>query len=67
MQNKEYKRILEIPEDEKVVSVIRYGGGYRWDFKYPFRHYVEPRYIIATEKSIYQMEVNSISDLSTSK
>lgn len=54
---KEYMKIASIPEDEHIVSMIQYGGGYRWNFKYPFKHYVEPRYIVATNKAIYQITI----------
>lgn len=54
----EYAKLASIPEDEKVVSAITYGGFYYWDLKYPFRHYKEPRYLVATEKAIYQLQIN---------
>jgi hypothetical protein len=50
-----YLHVFESPNGEKIVSMIEYGGHYRWDFKFPFRHYVEPRRFIATEKAIYQL------------
>ena len=52
---KEYTKIATIPEGEKVVSMIEYGGFSYWDFKYPFKHYKEPRYLVATEKAIYEI------------
>jgi len=54
---REYIKIAIIPEDEKIVSMIQYGGFYHWNFKYPFRHFTEPRYLIATEKAIYELTV----------
>jgi len=52
---KEYIKIYSVPEGEKIVTAITYGGFYRWDFKFPFIHYVQKRHLVATEKSIYQL------------
>ena len=52
---KEYIKIATIPEGEKIVSTTTYGGGIYWDFKFPFKHYKEPRYLVATENAIYEI------------
>lgn len=49
--------LAKMPEGETIVSTTTFGGYFRYDFKYPFRHYVEPRYFIATKDSIYQLTV----------
>lgn len=54
---KEYTKIASIPDGEKIISMTQYGGGHYWDLKYPFRHHREPRYLVATEKAIYQIEI----------
>lgn len=54
---REYIKIASIPESEEIISVTTFGGYFRYDFKYPFRHYVEPRYLVATKKAIYQLEI----------
>jgi hypothetical protein len=53
--NKEYLKIASVPKDEKIVACISYGGFYYWSWKYPFYHYKEHRYLVATEKAIYEI------------
>jgi hypothetical protein len=48
-----------VPEGEEIVSTTTFGGYYRWDGKFPFRHYVQPRYLIATRDAIYQLAIKS--------
>ncbi len=57
-----WKQTLEIPKEEKIVSTITYGGYYYWDFKFPFRHYKEPRLYIATETAIYTYDHTPINN-----
>ena len=52
---KEYIKIASISEGEKIVSTTQYGGGYYWSFKYPFKHYKQPRFLVATENAIYEI------------
>lgn len=52
----EYIKIASIPEGEKIVAMTTYGGFFYWNWKYPFRHFKESRYLVATEKAIYQIE-----------
>lgn len=52
----EYTKIASIPQDEEIVSMIQNGGYFYWDFKYPFRHYKEATYLIATKKAIYEIK-----------
>ncbi len=54
---KEYVRLASVPEDEHIVAMTQYGGFYYWNFKYPFKHYKEPRYLVATQKSIYEIHI----------
>lgn len=54
---KEYKKVATIPSDEKIVSTTVFGGGYYWNWKYPFKHFKQPKYLVATEKAIYQLEI----------
>lgn len=49
------KKIAET--DKRIVAMVKYGGFYRWDWKFPFRHYVQERTYIATESEIYLLEV----------
>lgn len=54
---KEYIKIASIPDDEKIVAMTQYGGFFYWNWSYPFRHYKKPRYVVATEKAVYQIDV----------
>lgn len=54
---KEYIKMASVPEDEHIVAMTQYGGFYYWNFKYPFKHYKEPRYLVATQKSIYEIHI----------
>ena len=49
--------IAKVPEGEEIVSTTTFGGYYRWDTKFPFRHYVQPRYLFATKDSIYEIKL----------
>lgn len=42
--------------DEQIVSTVRTGGYYRWDWVFPFRHYVKEVVFVATKKAIYKLE-----------
>ena len=64
---KKYIQIAEIPNGEKIVSAITYGGGWNWNWKYPFIHYQEPRYLVATEKAIYEVIPPIIKELDNKK
>lgn len=59
---KEYIKIATIPQDEKIVSTTTYGGGYYWSWVFPFKHYKAPRYLVATEKAIYEITTNHETD-----
>ena len=49
------KEILNL-EDEEIVSTVKMGGYYRWNWKFPFRHFVEEEVLIATRKKIFKLE-----------
>lgn len=53
---KQYIKVATIPKGEEIVDAITYGGGYYWNYKFPFRHYKEPKYLVATKKAIYQLD-----------
>lgn len=55
---KEYRVIAEMPKNEKVVSTTQYGGFNYWNAKFPFHHYKEPRFLVATESAIYEIISN---------
>lgn len=55
--NKEYIKIASIPENEEIVSTTMFSGRIYWNFKFPFRHYKEPRYFVATKNAIYTIEI----------
>lgn len=58
---KEYIKIASIPEGEIVVSAIEWNSNkIYWDFKYPFRHKISSNYIIATQKSVYLLNISNI-------
>lgn len=52
---KEYIKIASIPSDKKIVATTTFGGHNYWNFKYPFHHYKEPRFFVATEDAIYEI------------
>ena len=52
---KEYIKIASVPKDERIVSTTMYGGYSYWDFRFPFKHYKTPRFLVATEKAIYEV------------
>lgn len=57
--NKEYIKIASIPDGEEIVTTTTFGGRYYWDSKFPFRHYREPKYFIATKNAIYTIELTN--------
>lgn len=46
-------------QDCACEAMVEYGGFGYWDFKYPFKHYKEPRYLVATEKAIYEITTSN--------
>jgi hypothetical protein len=54
---KEYIKIASLPDGEEIVSTTTFGGRFYWNFKFPFRHYREPKYFVATRNAIYTVEI----------
>ena len=54
---KEYTKVASIPDGEKIVSTVTWGGWHYWSMKYPFQHYKQPRYLVATDKAIYEITI----------
>ena len=53
--NENYENVKPIMRsDEPVISMIRVGGYYHWDWKFPFCHWVEEAVIIGTGTEVYQ-------------
>ncbi len=52
---KEYTKIASIAPEEKIVAMISIGGYWYWNWKYPFRHYKDFRFMVATEKGVYEI------------
>jgi hypothetical protein len=52
---KEYIKVASIPDGERIVSTTIYGGGYYWNWVYPFKHYKSPSFIVATDIAIYKL------------
>jgi len=57
MNDRKFTTIVSLPK-EKIVSMVSFGGGDYWDWKFPFRHYRTTSYIVATENGIYKLEIN---------
>jgi len=53
--NKTYTQIATIPPEEKIVSTTVFGGHSYWSWEYPFYHKTKERYLVATEKAIYEI------------
>ena len=57
VKSKKIKKIVEIPGME-VTGVTRMGGYYRWDWKFPFRHFVKEETFVFTKNAVYKLENN---------
>ena len=52
------KKILNFPSGmEEVKGMVKLGGYYKWDWKFPFRHFVKEELQIITKSGIYKIEV----------
>ena len=50
------KQILKFNKDmEQVVAMVKLGGYYRWDWKFPFRHFIKEELRIMTKSGIYKL------------
>lgn len=56
MEKISYKEIIEIEKEMEVVSAVKMGGYYKWNLKFPFRHWVDEELLIATKNKIYKLE-----------
>jgi len=41
----------------KVKNIIKIDSYYKWDLKFPFRHFVNEKLIVATEDKIYTYKI----------
>jgi hypothetical protein len=48
-------QIAKPKDEEAVIATTVFQGSYYWNFKYPFRHYKEPRLFYATSKAVYEI------------
>ena len=51
------EKINKLSDLKEVKSVIRIGGYYKWDLKFPFRHFVKEELIVATENAIFSYKI----------
>jgi hypothetical protein len=55
------KKIIE-KFDEEVTGIIKTGGYYKWDWKFPFRHFVKEELYFATGTSIWRYSPKPIKN-----
>jgi len=49
-------KLINKLKDKNITGVTRVGGYYRWDYKFPFRHFVKEEIYFFTNCSIYKLE-----------
>jgi len=59
----DYKKVRKnknkLSDLKRVKSIVRIGGYYRWDLKFPFRHFVNEKLIVAAENKIYTYKIGN--------
>jgi len=44
---------------KRVKSIVKIGGYYKWDLKFPFRHFVKEELIVATESAVFSYKIGN--------
>jgi len=44
---------------KRVKGIVRIGGYYKWDLKFPFRHFVNEKLIVSTENKVYTYKIGN--------
>jgi len=57
MTDTKFENINKLSKLKKVVSLVRIGGYYKWDLKFPFRHFVKEELIVTTENGIFKAKI----------
>ncbi len=49
------KEIAKFNGDGEIKTIVRTGGYYKWDWIFPFRHFVKEEIIVATSTKLYKL------------